>query len=286
MDSSHLTEWIEGLSRPHLIMPYHKWLTHSFDPWDLIINASATDGSDYPVQHPIGLSVFITEALPADPRDLQITAVHDWDSDYLANAIFRLETTRKKGQLRRAASRQLKNKNWIFQHLSPNEERLPAAETWDWYQRTPFTLSPRGHGLDCHRTYEALFCKSIPIVMGADEELKRKYDHLPVKFVDTYDILTKGLLRDWYEELLEQEFDFNYLSRAYWMARREDVDITYESAFWLKRFQRFDHVAKYFRESDWPHIDRANPEPHPSAVPCGEGGGSRDDAGAEEGDTA
>lgn len=267
--------------QPHLVMTYREWLEYEFDPYELILNASALDGSDFHQQHPIGFSVFITDALPEEPRDFKPQECHDWDEP-VANAIFRVETTKKKGNIREHARNQIKDKGFIFKAMMDGNTRLSPEITLQWYLDTPFTISPRGHGLDCHRNYEALICKSIPIIMGADETLRLKYRNLPVKFVDNYGILTKPLLRDWYDEILDQTFNFNHLVRSYWEDRRPDVNLALQSIYWLKRFERFDHVAKYFRESDQPTIDSTNPESYEAAKRRDRSGSGGDDAAPGE----
>lgn len=55
------------------------------------------------------------------------------------------------------------------------------------------TLSPRGNGIECIRTYEVLYLNSIPIVFGDFDEYRaineKIYKNLPVVFVHTYDEL-------------------------------------------------------------------------------------------------
>jgi len=234
-------------------MTYREWLWYAMDPTELILNASAIDGSDFHQHHPIGVSVFLVEALPRDPAELSLVPQHDWTS-YVANAIFRVDTTRLKEQLRRRAQQQLLNKDFVFQDMRQGDSRLSAAETLQWYLRTPFTISPRGHGIDCHRNYEALICKSVPIILGGDETLREKYSQLPVKFVDTYAELTKTKLREWYRELLGQQFNFNHLCRSYWEARRPDVNIRHQSVHWLKRFGKLAHATHYLQGVARPKI--------------------------------
>ncbi len=246
---------------PQLVMTWRQWLTYCFDPFELLLNCSAVDGSDFHQAHPIGLAVFLMPAMPEFPVDFHPQPQHE-TTEYLANAIFCTHTTRKKGHIRDHAARQLADKPFIFQDIRQNKTRLDPAATLDWYCRTPFTISPRGAGLDCHRTYEALICKSLPIVLGADESLRLKYFKLPVRFVDSYAELSPVLLNDWYQEALDTVYDFNFLAKSYWVNRRPDVNLTYQSVFWLKRYGMFDYVKRYFREHEQSIIERINPKRH------------------------
>jgi hypothetical protein len=55
------------------------------------------------------------------------------------------------------------------------------------------TLSPRGNGIECVRTYEVLYLKSIPIVFGDYNEYRaineKIYKNLPVVFAHNFDQL-------------------------------------------------------------------------------------------------
>ena len=52
----------------------------------------------------------------------------------------------------------------------------------------PFVLSPHGHGLDCHRTWQVLLLGSFPIV--ASSSLDSVYDGLPVVIVSRWEDLS------------------------------------------------------------------------------------------------
>ena len=50
------------------------------------------------------------------------------------------------------------------------------------------TLSPRGNGIECIRTYEVLYLNSIPIVIGNGNEYRAIYEkiykNLPIVFIE------------------------------------------------------------------------------------------------------
>lgn len=73
-----------------------------------------------------------------------------------------------------------------------------------------FVASPAGNGLDCHRTWEALYVGAIPIVLRHP-----MYDHfkgLPILQIDDWSDLTPQLL----EDFSNQTFDYQKLTNAYW----------------------------------------------------------------------
>jgi len=48
-----------------------------------------------------------------------------------------------------------------------------------------FTLSPRGNGPDCHRLWEALYLRTIPIVLR--DRAMTHFAHLPILMLDSWD---------------------------------------------------------------------------------------------------
>lgn len=74
-------------------------------------------------------------------------------------------------------------------------KRCPRNETWKNITDYKFIISPHGNGLDCHRTYEALFLGSIPIVRTSPLDVI--YKDMPII-----------ILKDWNEinidKLVEQ----------------------------------------------------------------------------------
>jgi hypothetical protein len=57
-----------------------------------------------------------------------------------------------------------------------------------------FVLSPPGNGLDCHRTWEAIYCKTIPIVFR--KCFPFSFDELPVLIIDQIEDLANIELRE------------------------------------------------------------------------------------------
>ena len=68
--------------------------------------------------------------------------------------------------------------------------------------RHKFVLCPRGNAIDCHRNWEVLYMKRVP-VMKRDEYLEALFKDYPVLFVDKYSDITKDLLLE-NEHLFEQ----------------------------------------------------------------------------------
>lgn len=87
--------------------------------------------------------------------------------------------------------------------------------------QTLFVLSPRGNGLDCHRTWEALYMGAIPIVKhSASDSI---YEGLPVVLVDDWTQVTEEFLQQTYQEILAQEHHLDRLFLAYWLEKIDAV---------------------------------------------------------------
>jgi hypothetical protein len=91
----------------------------------------------------------------------------------------------------------------------------PAGSPEAYFQElrdSVFVLSPRGNGLDCHRTWEALYCGAIPVVTQGT--LSRTLtDALPILVVDSWDAVfdrTAGDLMAEAENLSEKSRESAY----------------------------------------------------------------------------
>ena len=82
--------------------------------------------------------------------------------------------------------------------------------------RTKFVLSPRGNGLDCHRTWEALLMGAIPIVRSSS--LDSMYEGLPVLIVQNWEEVDETFLNQKYEEMKLQTFHLDRAQFAYWIS--------------------------------------------------------------------
>ncbi len=78
--------------------------------------------------------------------------------------------------------------------------QAPRHTVWRRHAEVSFEVSPRGNSIDCHRTWEALFLGSIPIVRTT--LFDPVYDGLPVAIVDDWSEITEERLAVWKEEFL------------------------------------------------------------------------------------
>jgi hypothetical protein len=94
------------------------------------------------------------------------------------------------------------------------------TQIYDRNRQYPFWLSPRGGGLDCHRTWEALYLDIIPIVWN--NSLNILYENLPVLIINDYQELNEKLLYEKLKEISkkklskEKVYQYEKLHNAYW----------------------------------------------------------------------
>ena len=82
--------------------------------------------------------------------------------------------------------------------------RTNAPAFWHLLAGYAFVLSPRGHGIDCHRTWEALSLNTVPIVRsGPLDALHREF---PIAIVDSWDDVNRSSLMRWRERFLAYDW--------------------------------------------------------------------------------
>jgi hypothetical protein len=78
-----------------------------------------------------------------------------------------------------------------------------------------FIISPDGHGFDTHRTWEALYMNSIPIVL--DHVFTRTFSEmLPILVIKNYNTVTLEFLQSSMEEMQNKTFNQDSLKFSYW----------------------------------------------------------------------
>jgi hypothetical protein len=77
-----------------------------------------------------------------------------------------------------------------------------------------FCVCPRGNGIDTHRMWESLYCKTIPIVRYTNAH--RNFRDLPILFVNDWSEVTEELLHTKYEQFLTTEWNYSKLRASWW----------------------------------------------------------------------
>ncbi len=119
--------------------------------------------------------------------------------------------------------RMLKDRDWITFENMGNRHGVYDISSFQFYRRLDrhrFTISPEGNGIDCYRTWEALYLRSIPIVQRSTE--MEHFSDLPILFTDDYGELTPDYLEDQYARMLETDYRIEKLYLSHWKRRLED----------------------------------------------------------------
>lgn len=100
-------------------------------------------------------------------------------------------------------------------------ERKPFLEYMEEMAQYKFTLSPRGLGPDCYRTWEAMLVGCIPVLHTC--YLDGLYSDLPVLFVDRWEDVTPEFLEKKYKEISLKKHNVEKLYMEYWWKKIEAV---------------------------------------------------------------
>jgi len=77
-----------------------------------------------------------------------------------------------------------------------------------------FVLSPRGNGLDCHRTWESLYMGAIPILISSS--IDPLFQGLPVVVINDWSEVTKEFLEAKWEEISKTKYHLDRMYADYW----------------------------------------------------------------------
>jgi hypothetical protein len=80
-----------------------------------------------------------------------------------------------------------------------------------------FVLSPEGNGIDCYRTWEALYLGAVPIVMVSSS--MSAFRDLPILFTEDYSELSEDYLERRWEEMSSASFEIDRILTSYYLQR-------------------------------------------------------------------
>ncbi|HEY2809898.1 MAG TPA: hypothetical protein VGJ00_00675 [Rhabdochlamydiaceae bacterium] len=80
--------------------------------------------------------------------------------------------------------------------------------------RSQFVLSPRGNGLDTHRSWESLYMGAFPIVKTSC--LDSLFEGLPVVIINDWEEVTESFLQEKYAEMKDANYQWEKLFAPFW----------------------------------------------------------------------
>ncbi len=91
---------------------------------------------------------------------------------------------------------------------------LPWCEYIKDLSNYKFSISPKGNGVDCHRTWECLYLGVIPIIEKSIQ--MSHFNDLPILFVDDYNCISIEYLNEVYKDFKVRKFNLDKLDLCYW----------------------------------------------------------------------
>jgi hypothetical protein len=99
--------------------------------------------------------------------------------------------------------------NKIF--MSKNTNIKPYFET---IAKSAFCICPPGNGNDCHRIWECLYLKTIPII--EKNSWFEQFEHLPILLTEDWNDIKIETLRDKFLQMQHLNFNIEELKLNYW----------------------------------------------------------------------
>jgi len=109
-----------------------------------------------------------------------------------------------------------KNEKWVT-----HEQKVSWKEYYDRIANHKFVFSPRGNGVDCHRTWEALYLRTIPVVRASTA--MDEFKDLPILFINKWEEISYDFLNKKYEEMISKDYDLSKLKISYWKNRVKEL---------------------------------------------------------------
>lgn len=170
------------------------------------VNAASWGGKVIPA--PYGLQ---RQMHPGDNRNEILNKVI-LDSDITpTNLLYINHSTHTNPKERSGINEIFEDKYWAL----VDKERVGYEEFLKKIKNHKFMICPIGNALDCHRNWEVLYLRRVP-VMKRHHYLEELYKNCPVLFVDNYEDVTEELLvqnEHLYNEV--KQIDFTTLTLPY-----------------------------------------------------------------------
>jgi hypothetical protein len=112
-------------------------------------------------------------------------------------------------------------KNYLkqFEWVTNDEERIPFKDFLQKLQSHKFIIAPPGNGSDCHRTWEAYYCNSIPI---CERNIHNEvfFSIIPMILYSNVEEITEGYLINQYKiikkKIANNIYSFMALRFTFW----------------------------------------------------------------------
>jgi len=219
-------------------MKFKDWINLPINDKDILLRCSDPTGldADNPI-YLIGCAKGFNQYIKSNST-INFTNHPQVNTELLFNC-FSTHTDRHRKNINRLKQMQMTNNIKIAgrsdyaDNLNKNFKSISYSSD-DYFNnigKYKFVASPTGNGLDCHRHYETLISKGIPII-DYHPFLVQKFKGLPILWTNDYSEITPDYLNNMYEKFLNMEFDFRRLLFSYYAPniRREILIIRQHQA--------------------------------------------------------
>jgi len=124
-----------------------------------------------------------------------------WESDYVHPYYLYVSHNEESHEERKGIKELFRNNTWAM----VDENRVSYKDFLFRLKQCKFMICPRGNAVDCHRNWEVLYMRRVPI-MKRDSYLQELFKDYPVLWVDDFSEVTQTMLMDNYH-LYEQAQD-------------------------------------------------------------------------------
>jgi hypothetical protein len=116
-----------------------------------------------------------------------------WQSDYLYPYYLYVSHNEDSHEERKGIKELFRNNTWAI----VDETRVSYKDFLTRLKQCKFMICPRGNAVDCHRNWEVLYMRRVPI-MKRDPYLQELFKDYPVLWVDDFAEVTQTMLMDNY----------------------------------------------------------------------------------------
>ena len=116
-----------------------------------------------------------------------------WETDYLNPYYLYVSHNEDSHEERKGIKDLFRNNIWAL----VDETRVSYEDFLFRLKQSKFMICPRGNAIDCHRNWEVLYMKRVP-VMKRDPYLQELFKNYPVLWVDDFVEVTQKMLMDNY----------------------------------------------------------------------------------------
>jgi hypothetical protein len=126
---------------------------------------------------------------PSDDRIEQLTEWMEFDNKDNPDKLLYVSHNESSNVRRLGIKNLFYDKDWA----EVNEQRVSYNTFLSNLSNSKFMICPIGNAIDCHRNWEVLYMRRVP-VMTRDPYLQKLFENYPVLFVDKYSDVTEELL--------------------------------------------------------------------------------------------